>query len=292
MGDISLKEPRLLDRNTMSNYEDAYNIVMHKSGPLDAYFMHYHDYYEISFYLGREPGVYLIDQKEYRVLRGDIIVCDLFQPHMLKCKNNVGHERFNIGLDPRILLSYSSRNANLLEIFEQKSENYPVLHMDIWQFPKYMNVINGFQTIDMKYGKELRDRALIYQILAYLYEDGYEENNRTSIGAKHVKLLSKLIHYIETHLDTPIPLETLSEVTNYSVAHICRVFKEETNDTLVHYMLEKRLQKAKYLLMGTMPIAEIAEATGFNSYSYFFRAFKKAYGMGPEKWRHGIGIKD
>lgn len=245
MQNKKLGDARLLDRDTMTNCEDAYNLVLHNTGKNRAYFVHYHDHYEISFYLGREPGTYIVGQEEYHVMRGDIVLCDIFQPHMLKSENNAGHERFHIGLDPRILLAYSTIGENLLQIFGQKGADGPVIRMDLWKFQKYLDLINSFISDRVDVGKGLWERARIYQVLAYLYADTYEANSGGNINAARMELLSQLIHYIETHLDSEISLEILSEVTNYSTAHISRIFKEETNETLVHYILEKKTAESK-----------------------------------------------
>ncbi len=278
------KESQLLDKHKMSNCEDAYNIILHEKGLPDAPFLHHHDYYEISFYLGKENGIYVIDQKECKVRQGDVILTGLFQSHMFKCARNEKHERFNIGLDPRILLSYSTQHANLLEIFDNIN-NQPIIRLDVWRFQKYMELIEKLLKLDMKYCRELGERSLIYQILAYLYEDSYKGRLSQPVNSKRIELLTMLVKYIETHLEEDISLDDLATMSNYSVTHISRIFKEETNSTLNHYILEKRLQKAKYLLSGTLPITEVAQQTGFNSYSHFYRVFKKSNGIGPEKWR-------
>ena len=44
-------------------------------------------------------------------------------------------------------------------------------------------------------------------------------------------------------------------------------------------------QACQLLLEGDRPIAEIAAMTGFNSASYFSRAFKKYYGILPSNYK-------
>lgn len=283
----NLKESRLLGKNTMSNMEDAYNIIYHSQGLVDASFIHHHDFYEISFYLGKQPVNQVINGKEYEIHQGDIVLNSLFQPHIIDCKRNENHERLNIGAGPSIMLSYSTQNANLLRIFDE-GRHFPILHLNAWEFQKYMDLIRSLMNLRMNHGQELGERAIIYQMLAYLYEDSYDEESIQRNNSKRVELLSILISYIESHLEEPLSLNDLADLTNYSISHIARVFKEETNDTLNHYILEKRLQKARYLLDSSIPITEIAQMTGFNSYSYFYRAFKKAYKVSPETWRKRV----
>lgn len=284
MRDTAASCGRLLRLRSKSGYEDDYHVIWHQEGFTDSYFVHSHDYYEITFYLGQEPTVYLLNGTEYEIRQGDIVFAGLFQPHMMKFRRNERHERFTLGAESRMLLSFSTANDNLLRIFE-KGDHYPILHPSIWKFSKYMELLEKLTDLEGRPGRELWERALIYEILAMLYEDGCGGEASRPANLKRAEMLAKLIRYIETHLEKTITLDELAGLVNYSVPHICRIFKEETSDTLNHYILQKRLQKAKYLLMSGKSVSQVAELTGFNSCSYFYRAFKKLNHMGPDRWR-------
>lgn len=52
-----------------------------------------------------------------------------------------------------------------------------------------------------------------------------------------------------------------------------------------HYLQNWRLQRAASLLAeGKMNISEVAEASGFNSLSYFSKSFKRLYGVSPKEY--------
>lgn len=280
-----LIQPRLLSKTSLSLDEEDYHAVFHKKEHNVAHFLHYHDYYEIVFYLGDSSVTYLTGGKKYQVYRGDIIVCNLFEPHFLLCEKNNTYERFSIGLDLRLLLYYSSNEANLLQIFNSNRESYPILHTNFFDFYKYMDLIMKFMNLNMKHGRKIGEKAIIHQLLAYLYNDCIKETELQNINSKHVEIIAQLVRYIECHLEENLSLEKLAQEANYSVAHISRIFKEVTNKTLIHYIIEKRLIKAKHLLNGSLPIIEIAKQVGFNNYSYFYKVFKKNTGISPEKYR-------
>ncbi|MCZ8511852.1 helix-turn-helix transcriptional regulator [Paenibacillus filicis] len=55
---------------------------------------------------------------------------------------------------------------------------------------------------------------------------------------------------------------------------------------MTNFLLQTRIHHAKLMLQHTaMPISEIAEKTGFNSFSYFGKTFKTYTGATPREFR-------
>lgn len=63
-----------------------------------------------------------------------------------------------------------------------------------------------------------------------------------------------------------------------------QVYKLFHNAHFTEYYNEVRIQKAKELLERGMPIKEAASSTGYNNLNYFYRIFKKKYGMPPKEY--------
>lgn len=62
--------------------------------------------------------------------------------------------------------------------------------------------------------------------------------------------------------------------------------------SLNQYILEKKLSSARFLLENTdLSIEEIAYKTGFNTYSYFLKSFKKRYKITPYKYQLALKNK-
>ena len=98
-GDIMLGQGSAMTRLS----ENDYHARMHEHGANDTYYYHYHDYYEITFYLGEQDTDYLRENVHYTMRKGDIIFCRMFENHIMDCPNNDGHMRFCIGMEPRNL---------------------------------------------------------------------------------------------------------------------------------------------------------------------------------------------
>jgi AraC-like DNA-binding protein len=64
-------------------------------------------------------------------------------------------------------------------------------------------------------------------------------------------------------------------------------FKKVFGLSIYDFQLQKRMEKAKHLLLRTeKSIKEIARLTGYKSTSSFSQAFKKAFGIAPLAWRN------
>jgi two-component system response regulator YesN len=64
------------------------------------------------------------------------------------------------------------------------------------------------------------------------------------------------------------------------------VFKQETGLSITAYVIKKRIEKAKQLLIErVLTLPEVAERVGFSDYNYFSRVFKKEVGVSPINYR-------
>ena len=94
------------------------------------------------------------------------------------------------------------------------------------------------------------------------------------------------IDYLHDHHRRPINIKEVAAGFSISREHFSRVFRAETGRAPAHYLRELRLETARQLLVGTkMPVADIAENSGFGSASHFCRAFKAAFGHNPQSLR-------
>lgn len=98
--------------------------------------------------------------------------------------------------------------------------------------------------------------------------------------------IQEVISYITSHLGENLNVETLCRRTALSPYHFIRVFKRETGFTPHQYVMNVRMDTARYLLANTnLQIKEICRRVGFSSESTFSGAFRKAQGMSPAQYR-------
>ncbi len=103
---------------------------------------------------------------------------------------------------------------------------------------------------------------------------------------RYSKPISRCIDYIYDNLHCKISIEDLAEETNLSKSYLSKLFHKETGKTVVHYIMDKKLDAAKNLLMFTdYSSSEIANYLNFSSESHFISAFKKSTGITPKKFK-------
>ena len=94
-----------------------------------------------------------------------------------------------------------------------------------------------------------------------------------------------ILKYIQEHFNT-VSLAELSKFFNYSERQIQRIIKTSTDLSFSENILRLKMKKAKKLLKNSdISISVIAKETGYTDSGTFRQAFKKYYGMTPQKYR-------
>jgi len=92
---------------------------------------------------------------------------------------------------------------------------------------------------------------------------------------------------LHTFFQEPLDLSDLSARACLSLPQLIRQFKSVFGRTPYQYLIDIRLRHAAELLKeSSAPVREITWHCGFNDASAFGRAFKSAYGIPPEQFRH------
>ena len=94
------------------------------------------------------------------------------------------------------------------------------------------------------------------------------------------------IDYIQEHLDERIRMEDLCRLTSLSSAYLSRLFKKETGVAVSRYILLKKIDTARNMLLySEYPIIRISDTLAFPSQSYFTHVFSKECGITPGEVR-------
>ena len=94
--------------------------------------------------------------------------------------------------------------------------------------------------------------------------------------------LRQVLSFIEEHLADDLSLERIADVAGISATHLKVVFRGSMGLPVHRYVIRRRVERAKTLLMETdSSVAEIALAAGFSHQSHMARHMRRILGVAP-----------
>ncbi|MGE7472167.1 AraC family transcriptional regulator [Bosea sp. NPDC003192] len=91
--------------------------------------------------------------------------------------------------------------------------------------------------------------------------------------------------FLSESRDETIDSTMLEAVTGLDRYALARQFRRRYGTSPHHYLVMRRLERARLLIRQGEALAEAAAASGFADQSHMTRHFRKAYGQSPGRWR-------
>lgn len=105
-------------------------------------------------------------------------------------------------------------------------------------------------------------------------------------GKAKADRIKAAVEFIEAYYDRPITISDIAYEINVSAGYLAHRFKEQMGVTLIGYLTNMRIERAKNLLLTTdKKCCNLYYEVGYNSQAYFARRFKEAVGMSPAQFR-------
>lgn len=186
--------------------------------------------------------------------------------------------RLIVGKDCRFISQYSV----FFSLSEGNPEFYSLLKDN---FRKGVQSSRGFAVFSeierlWKSGNSLLMAAAEYHLNAFVLETA----RSTDIIAinQHVEIAR---NYMWRHVAEKISLDKLCRYAGLEKSYFCRLFKQLTGETPMHYFMRQKIELCKEMLNSGERNSEIAEATGFADEFHFSRTFKKITGLSPQQYK-------
>ena len=133
-------------------------------------------------------------------------------------------------------------------------------------------------------------------VMTKTYNQWVDENSRKKIGTHKDarvqteevprKIIQRVINIVESKYQDEIGLDYIAGEVYLSPCYLSTLFKKEMGISLVKYIIQIRLTKAKELLIDTnIKIVDISKKVGFTYLPYFYTVFKSEFGMTPAEFR-------
>ena len=253
---------------------------LNSSGQLHVDF-HYHEFCKVLM-LCSGSGGYTVEGKRYSLQAGDVVLLGSRCVHRPEFSPDSPYERIIIYIDPTFLQEHSATDCDLTELFS--GEGGHVLRCSESRRQKMFSMARELETeLDgEEFGKGLVSRG---QLLRLLVEIGRNLRGGGDALAKPVapndERIRGLLEYIDGHLSEELSVEDLAEQVFLSKYHLMRKFKSEVGLSLHEYIAQRRLILARDLIARGETVTDACFQVGYRSYSSFFRAYVKLFGMTP-----------
>ena len=244
---------------------------------------HDHDFTELTYILSGK-GKYLVEGNLYDVEAGDIIIC------------NPGIKHQNILVNPKeptvvffagftdFHFKNMPPNSIILRdggcILHTTSE----IKQDISRHCFEMLAENE----SCQVGKYFMLKAHLIQILLLMIRDITEAQDNNQKGCNFESYnksyaVKKIINYLNENYENKISLDQIAHNMYLSPVYISKIFKEETGESPINYLIKIRLEKARDILLTSEggSIKSIANSVGYEDVYHFSKLFKKYYGISP-----------
>ncbi|MGF6651786.1 transcriptional regulator GlxA family with amidase domain [Paraburkholderia youngii] len=118
---------------------------------------------------------------------------------------------------------------------------------------------------------------------------GAADNQRGWRDQNHASLprgIRRAIEMMRAHVETPLQINDIGSAIGMTSRQMERLFMRHLNATPARYYVQLRLERAHELLTySSVPVADVAVATGFASPSHLARWVRRAYGISPTELR-------
>ena len=105
----------------------------------------------------------------------------------------------------------------------------------------------------------------------------------------HMRIAAQTQAYIHEHYAEKITLALLAERNSVSITQLKRIFKEQTGNTVISYLIGYRLEEAKRLIQESdLNFSQIAAKVGYDNIYYFSNAFKSRYGITLSEYANSL----
>ncbi|MCI8514583.1 MAG: AraC family transcriptional regulator [Lachnospiraceae bacterium] len=277
--------------------KEDFRIFYLKSDDMEEMDAHYHDFDKIVFFLNGNAS-YRVEGRTYALEPFDLVLVGHGEVHRPILHETAGYERMIFYLEPdflsragSLLPETTARETNqapsvsLRDCFTRaKNASSHVLRIPSIRQNRLFRIVSDLKfelaRLD-RYGARLASRLLLLEFLLEVNRQALSDGALYPDAGEEDAFIIKLLSYLHAHLAEELTINRIAEAFYISPSYLMHRFKRETGSTVGQYLSRKRLMSAKDQIRAGTSATEAAFACGFQSYSAFFRAYKKTFGVSP-----------
>lgn len=226
----------------------------------------------LSIEIVRNGSLYASNSKEKVLLEsGDIAV---FPPGS-RCEIMTGPDKYcekdSVSVYGKLLKPYL-QNSPL-------SGKMVIEGFDMAKIDGILQSIEKLESFPATPEKDFRNSMLAYEFLELL--------SSGNVNNKIDPLMTRLLHYMQAHLDQKLSTEDFCTFCGLTKAKLEQSFRNSFGMTLHKKFMELRMNRAAHLLLNSpdLSIKEIADQIGFQNQMNFATAFRNHFHLTPGEYR-------
>ena len=241
---------------------------------------HEHDTFEMTIVLENNLQME-INQQTIVAKQGDIVILNPHERHIERNTHTEPVKMLHIGLNHLLFIGYPSN---------QFPSNQPVISLG--KYEEELMALCKQITNDLKTPQAFKDFALkinVNQLWLLILRATHEQfipiKPVNPSMVKKEQLIEEIKYYIENNYAKDLTLEKIAHYLYVTPTYISKIFKEETGDTPINYLINVRMSQAKRLLKNTdLSIKQVSTEVGYEDSLYFSKLFKKNIGLSPSHY--------
>jgi len=250
----------------------------------DLFYWHFHPEFEIVFIDGAD-GNRMVGQHASAFEKNDLVMIGSYIPHLnFDYGIRTPYEKIVIHIGKDFLKNAQENTPEfkpIADLFAQSArgiafgmETKKNIGPRIMQLAKLEGLEQFMELLSILYALEQADDK------QYLHE----EEVKNQYTSRDQTRLDRIYSFVDQNYTRRIRIEEIAELSHLSPAAFCRYFKKMTRLTFTQFVNHYRIDKAKKMLLSGESVTTTCYACGFESLSYFNRAFKKITGRTPSSF--------
>ena len=251
-----------------------------------------HPFYELVFV---NSGRLNISSEDYvgELTKNQMIIHRAGTHHSLTCRDDNAPTVIIIGFESSsgLIDSFSYAPTELSPHEVRKLAEIVKEGRNVFKPPYNVPTYNMKKKKNQPLGSEqLLANLLEYFLIKLLREHGGDEQQEETDAPN---IISEVVRYLDDNFTERITIDELAFLFKTTRATLCKEFRLATGKTVVEFINEKKLDRAKKRILSTTDtFTAIAEELNFDSIHYFTRFFKKKTGLTPKEYRRGFTLSD
>lgn len=259
--------------------------------------MHQHEFVEL-IYVVHGSATHRFQNISYEIHAGDVFIINPGEAHGYSIEPGNTLEIINCLFFPGLVhdsLLHELKISSTMDFYyvqpflHKESRFHHRLNLHSISADKVLSLLNHMleEIENQRPGYQAFVRMQMIQLLLLLsrYYEESKTGANTTYGSNEL-LVRRICGYIERNYNRKISLSFISELFHLGVRQLNRQFNKHLGCTVIEYVQQVRIEKAKVLLVETDDIiATVANAVGYEDAAYFSTLFTREVRCSPGKYR-------